>query len=204
MEKKNQLKSCLTSPLAGEDARRAGEGDIKEKSYFTPSSVCSDFARQTTSPARGEVKQLGFTLIELLVVVLIIGILAAVALPQYQKAVEKARMTEAIMAVESIAKANEIYKMANGSYTRDINDLDIEYNAENVHYGNIPAKQTKYFMLAASNVVGDQNNIAVVQRLPSTAKYALSIRQNGKKICNTYNNISAYEQQLCQAWAAGQ
>ena len=67
----------------------------------------------------------GFTLIELLVVVLIIGILSAVALPQYTRAVEKSRATQGITLVKAIADGQKIYYMANGTYTDKFEDLDI-------------------------------------------------------------------------------
>ena len=68
----------------------------------------------------------GFTLIELLVVVLIVGILAAVALPQYQVAVAKARVNRLIPLMKSIENAQEVYKMANGEYSADLTVLDID------------------------------------------------------------------------------
>ena len=67
-----------------------------------------------------------FTLIELLVVVLIIGILSAIALPQYRKAVFKARATEMLIIGRSIQKAEQIYKLANGNYTGNLEELDVQ------------------------------------------------------------------------------
>lgn len=57
----------------------------------------------------------GFTLIELLVVVLIIGILAGIALPQYRKAVEKSRAAEAFAYLSAMDKALKVRFMAEGA-----------------------------------------------------------------------------------------
>ncbi|WP_428897860.1 prepilin-type N-terminal cleavage/methylation domain-containing protein [Parelusimicrobium proximum] len=67
----------------------------------------------------------GFTLIELLVVVLIIAILAAVALPQYTKAVEKSRATQALIMLRALRDAQVRYQLQNDSFTKNFSELDV-------------------------------------------------------------------------------
>ncbi len=74
----------------------------------------------------------GFTLIELLMVVLIIGILAAIALPHYERAVQKTRFMQIVSAAKNIYDAQIRYYMANGSYADSFFDLDIEMQGTSV------------------------------------------------------------------------
>ncbi len=73
----------------------------------------------------------GFTLIELLVVVLIIGILAAVALPQYQKAVTKSQLYSLVPIVHSLRLAQENYYLEHGQYADSLAELDVSYPQSN-------------------------------------------------------------------------
>lgn len=147
----------------------------------------------------------GFTLIELLVVVLIIGILSAVALPQYTTAVEKARLSEALTNGRSLVQAQNMCILANGGDSgpcafADNLDIDLSGGTWNEH-GDYFA--TKHFIYRIED--GDFTDIYRVNNptpsnMSSDAIYSLFLGTDlyedskycythdteiGEKICNS-------------------
>lgn len=64
----------------------------------------------------------GFTLIEILIVLIIIGILATLAIPQFQSMAEKARKAEALTNLSAIYTAQQVYRLENGNYADVVAD----------------------------------------------------------------------------------
>ncbi len=90
-------------------------------------------------------KEKGFTLIELLVVVLIIGILSAIALPQYTKAVEKSKLSEALLMMRNLEKGMDLYILNNGYPSESVS-----FTGENATPLDIDVKDTKNWWVSAS------------------------------------------------------
>lgn len=125
----------------------------------------------------------GFTLIELLVVVLIIGILSAVALPQYQTAVERSRATEALTQMNAIRTAMERYHSQHETWPTSFNQLDVdipEVSACTSGYGG------KNFCISFSS--STTGATVTAERRRSTHSYTLTteITENTN---GTYSNV---------------
>ena len=148
----------------------------------------------------------GFTLVELLVVVLIIGILAAIAVPKYEVAVMKTRFATLKSLTKSIAEAEEIYYLANGSYTTHWEELDVQGPApdrESVSdkYGNY------YYPWGYCQIESNASYQQVTCRLTPNnqlilgyAKYLNNSKgRAGEIYCASYNGLEdAIQYKICQ------
>ncbi len=79
-------------------------------------------------------KQKGFTLVELMIVVAIIGILAAIAIPNYQKYQAKARQTEAKVQLSSVFTAEKSFMVESNSYTACLNQIGVKPEGAKQYY----------------------------------------------------------------------
>ncbi|WP_458402253.1 type IV pilin protein [Candidatus Avelusimicrobium sp.] len=129
----------------------------------------------------------GFTLIELLVVVLIIGILSAVALPQYQTAVLKSRYANMQVLAHTYYKAAQVFKLANGTWPSSFDELDVSLPG-GVYENTTPTaahcgKFTQYYCCLVSDV-SDYQSSGVTCGL-NDYRLGVDIKdfRNGKEFC---------------------
>ncbi len=141
-----------------------------------------------------------FTLIELLVVVLIIGILSSVALPQYQKAVTKAKATQLFAFVDHYHKIADIHVMAGGNYGDKLEDMGWDYPIEDYKIAN---NGCEVFNVGKFTVEHSQTGSAFSARLNDSSGLYFNTNRSSKR-WDTYcaaPNATSKANDVCKTFA---
>jgi prepilin-type N-terminal cleavage/methylation domain-containing protein len=150
-----------------------------------------------------------FTLIELLVVVLIITILAAIALPQYFKAIDRSILSEAKITARALGEAEIRYFLANDKYTTDVSLLDIKIRDFNFTTSAYYIGSTKHWSYnlrpdAPNTPVSFYNHIEAWRTNQEMSNsYIINYHFNGIFTCSLagdYNNPDHPSRKICEAF----
>lgn len=118
----------------------------------------------------------GITLIELLVVIMIVGILAAIAVPVYTNYMQRARRADAKTALEQLRASQEMWRAERGSYSLDLAELSKTMG--------VPTKSGDYDIRWDLAAVLNPNSFTA-EAVPNSARQfsdgSLFINQNGEK-----------------------
>jgi prepilin-type N-terminal cleavage/methylation domain-containing protein len=121
-----------------------------------------------------DLKNDGFTLIEMILTVVILGVIAGMALPQFSLAIERTKSAEGVRALTTLLTAQKLYFQENGAYTATYADLDITIDT----LSNFDSPLTD------ANIFSTPAKVAALNRVEgATTLYTLCIDENAVISC---------------------
>lgn len=107
-------------------------------------------------------REKGFTLIELMIVVVIIGILAALAIPRFMSATVRAKQSEAQTILKQIYTLERTYRQREGAYTNDLTAIGFNTPTNAKYAYAIDAAAANTFTASATGLAGDADLVGNV------------------------------------------